>query len=644
MCGFSGFIDISRKMGLDECRSVVTRMSDRLAHRGPDDSGIWVDIEAGVALGHRRLSIIDLSPEGHQPMLSACGRFVIVFNGEIYNYRDIRRELETELGAAATGWRGHSDTEVMLAAIRHWGLERAIVRFNGMFAFALWDRQERVLRLARDRLGEKPLYYGWMGDTFLFGSEIKALQAHPAWRGKIDRGALSLMMRHSYVPAPYSIYQGIHKLPPATVLTWLPETNRESKIWCYWPAREVAERGAANPFRVTEQEATRNLEELLRDAVKLRMESDVPLGAFLSGGIDSSLVVALMQAQSDRPVKTFSIGFHEGGYDETEHANKVARYLGTEHTQLYVTPEDAMAVIPRLPMLYNEPFSDSSAIPTFLVSQLAKKDVTVSLSGDGGDELFAGYNLYRRRIWKYVGWTPRPLRLALAKALINTAPVLPAWINQRNSGSRLHEIGAMLAYPSPEMMHGNLMAHWKGGTGIVLGAEEPTTLFTDPDRWAHLPDLTHRFMYLDMVGYLPDDILVKVDRASMGVSLESRVPLLDHRVVEFSWRMPLSMKVRSGQGKWPLRQILYKYLPSGWFDRPKKGFSVPIGHWLRGPLREWAETLLDEQKLKREGFFHPQPIQKIWAEHLLGKRDWGRHLWDVLMFQAWIANEPEAGR
>ncbi len=648
MCGIVGIRDES---GVD-ARAAVEAMTATLVHRGPDDSGVWVDAAAGVALGHRRLSILDLSSAGHQPMSSHCGRYVIVFNGEIYNHVDIRKELEAS--DPAVRWRGHSDTEVMLAAFEHWGVEAALARFNGMFAFALWDRREHVLHLARDRFGEKPLYYGWMGDTFLFGSELKALKAHPAWRGEIDRGAVALYMRYSYIPAPYSIYRGIRKLLPAHVLS-IPLANgkRETpQSRAYWSAKAVAEAGVRQPFTGNEAEAVESLDVLLRDAVALRTEADVPLGAFLSGGIDSSTVVALMQAQSVRPVRTFSIGFFEAGYNEAEHAKAVAKHLGTEHTELYVTAAEAMAVIPQLPEIYDEPFADSSQIPTFLVSQMTRQHVTVALSGDGGDELFGGYNryLWGRDIWRKLGWMPKSARVAMAHGLAALSPqgwdrifaimepVLPRRLRARLPGDKLHKLAGILACSSPEEMYRGLVSHWDP-VSVVLGASEPPTALTDHAQCADVPDFTQRMMFLDLVSYLPDDILAKVDRASMAVSLEARVPLLDHRVAEFAWTLPLVMKIRDGQGKWLLRQVLYKYVPKELIERPKMGFGMPIDAWLRGPLREWAENLLDESRLKKEGFFNPGAVHEKWNEHLNGGRNWAYHLWNVLMFQTWLESQ-----
>ena len=657
MCGIAGLFGRLRP----ELASIVEKMVASIRYRGPDDSGVWCDERVGIGLGHARLSILDLSPEGHQPMVSASGRYVIVFNGEIYNHLELRRELgdfspppsfnQRERGARH--WRGHSDTETLLASVEAWGIEATLKKSVGMFAIALWDRVERVLTLARDRMGEKPLYYGWQGDTFLFGSELKALKVHPAFQGEIDRGSLALMLRHNYIPAPYSIYKGIRKLPPGTYLN-LMLGKREGELVHYWSVREVAEQGQAQPFAGSETEAIKTLETHLLESIGLQMIADVPLGAFLSGGIDSSTVVALMQAQSSRPVKTFTIGFHEEGYDEAPHAKSVARHLGTEHTELYVMPKEAMSVIPRLPALYDEPFSDSSQIPTFLVSELARRHVTVSLSGDGGDELFGGYNRYfwATHIWRRVGWAPQPLRAALAGALMALPPsawnglfrglsrFLPVGWRYANPGDKLHKLAEVLAVRTPEEIYLDLVSHWKQPTEVVRGTHEPPTVLTDPARWADLPDFEQRMMYLDQMTYLPDDILTKVDRAAMGVSLETRVPFLDHRLVEFAWSLPLAMKIHDGQGKWLLRQVLNGHVPKGLMERPKMGFGVPIDVWLRGSLKGWAEELLDEARLQREGYFNPRPIREKWAEHLTGRRNWSYYLWDVLMFQAWLEANP----
>ena len=645
MCGIAGFLDSTQSMTRDQLVATARRMTTSLRHRGPDGDGVWVDSARGIGLGHRRLAIIDLSPGGHQPMHSSCGRYVITFNGEIYNFKDLRHQLE----ALGHNFRGHSDTEVMLAAITQWGVESALEKFNGMFAFALWDRQEKALHLSRDRAGEKPLYYGWAGNTFLFCSELKALHQHPNFRAEIDRGALAAYLRHNYVPAPYSIYKGIHKLPPATFLT-IRGNSRDAFPKPYWSAKTAAEDGSAHPFEGNEAEAIDRLDSLLNDAVKIRMEADVPLGAFLSGGIDSSLVVAAMQANSSRPVQTFTIGFQVAEFNEAESAKQVAQHLGTDHTELYVTPEETMAVIPSLPTLYDEPFADVSQIPTFLVSQLARRKVTVSLSGDGGDELFGGYNTYfwGRSVHQSIDWMPRALRRVLADSLSplsrvdwNTLfdkrqSVLPSRLKQKDLGKVLQKLARILKVDDRETLYEVLQSYWMDPASIVLGAEEKRASLTNGANRTHLRDFVHVMMYLDTVTYLPDDILVKVDRASMGVSLEARVPLLDHRIIEFAWRLPLGMKVKGDRGKGTLRQVLHKYVPESLVDRPKQGFGVPIHNWLRGPLRAWAEDLLSESRLRQEGYFNGTEIRRKWSEHLSQRHDWPAQLWGVLMFQAWL--------
>lgn len=642
MCGVFGFLQPALEPG--SARSLLERGLATLHHRGPDDSGTWFDTARGVALGHARLSILDLSHAGHQPMVSACGRFVLVFNGEIYNHLDLRRELEA--GGLAPAWCGHSDTETLLASCVAWGLAATLKRATGMFALALWDRRESVLSLARDRLGEKPLYYGWHGDSFLFGSELKPLMSHPAFRKEVDRNALSAFIRFAYLPSPHTIFLDTKKLPPGCFLT---VTDKAARPVAYWSAREAAEAGRRNPFAGSEQDALAALDAHLRRAVAGQMMADVPLGAFLSGGIDSSMVVALMQAQSERPVKTFTIGFFEENYNEAEHAKAVASHLGTEHTELYVSAEQAMALIPRIPELYDEPFGDSSQIPTFLVSELARRHVTVSLSGDGGDELFGGYNRYfwARSIWSYLGWAPRPLRAALAGLLTTLPPyawnqifsglsrLLPARWHYANAGDKLHKLADTLAVKTPEDIYLKLVSLWKTPDTLVLNGAEPPTALTDASQWAELPDFESRMMYLDQITYLPDDILTKVDRAAMAVSLESRVPLLDHRLVEFAWSLPLSMKIRDGHGKWLLRQLLYRHVPRELIERPKMGFGIPLDAWLRGPLKAWSESLLDEKRLVREGYFHPAPILEKWRQHQAGSRNWSYYLWNVLVFQAW---------
>ena len=662
MCGLAGFFQANR-IDSDQACALVTRMGERIAHRGPDDGGAWCDSDAGIALVHCRLSILDLSVAGHQPMESACGRYVIVFNGEIYNHLDLRKALEACLlspalahGGGESGvWRGHSDTETLLAAITAWGVEETLKQCVGMFAFALWDRLARSLILARDRLGEKPLYYGWQGDgkerVFLFGSELNALKAHPTFAADIDRGALCLLLRHNYIPAPYSIYQGIAKLEAGCLLS-VSLTQPEPTVWKYWDAVEVARAGVTQPFAGTADQAVDALEVLAKEAVRQQMVADVPLGAFLSGGIDSSTVVALMQAQSSRPVKTFTIGFNEEGYNEAVHARAVARHLGTEHTELYVTPEQAMDVIPRLPNLYCEPFADSSQIPTYLVSKLAKQHVTVSLSGDAGDELFCGYTRYQmtNTLWRKLSVAPASLRALAARGITSIDPgkwdslahFIPGAARYSSFGDKVHKGARVLASCTVDDLYLGIVSHLGNPADWVInGKEPPTRLKGARPELEGLNDV-ERMMALDSISYLPDDILVKVDRAAMGVSLESRVPFLDHRVVEFAWRLPLSYKLRDGQTKWPLRQVLYRYVPRELIDRPKMGFGVPLHDWLRGPLRDWAEGLIDEARLRREGYFHPTPIRQMWAEHLSGRRNWVACLWNVLMFQAWLETNEGA--
>ena len=649
MCGLAGFCDFH---GLDQnAEQICLAMASKLIHRGPDDSGVWMNREHGIALGHRRLSIQDLSSSGHQPMESSSGRYIVAYNGEIYNFRD----LQTELKSLGYDFRGHSDTEVLLAAVEAWGLADALTRFTGMFAIALWDKNQRVLSLARDRIGEKPLYYGWQGGSLLFGSELKALRAHPGWQNKINRNALALYMRHNYIPAPYSIYQDIQKLTPGSLLH-IPHTTQPGVLPApvsYWNMKNVAEYGVRKPVELSDHEAVDILDGLLRESIRNQMISDVPLGAFLSGGYDSSAVVALMQAESNQKIKTFSIGFHEEAYNEADHAKRVASHLGTEHTELYVTPEQAMDVIPHLPYIYDEPFSDSSQIPTFLVSEMTQQHVTVSLSGDGGDEIFAGYERYffADALWKRIGRIPYPIRRALASGIKGINPTLLSasfkWLSPRMTsyggqgtiGDRLHKGADLLKFRRFEELYLRLISQWKDPENIVLGSEEPPTALTDCRQWAKLSDRIQHMQYLDTISYLPDDILVKVDRAAMAVSLETRVPFLDHKVLEYAWSLPQHLKTGNGKGKWILRQLLDKYIPSTIMDRPKMGFGVPIDIWLRGPLRDWAETLLDERRLREEGFFNPSPIRKKLAEHMSGERNWQYHLWDVLMFESWLESQ-----
>ncbi len=645
MCGIVGFWSQGPAL-VDPCAS-LSRMTEAIRHRGPDDEGQWYDQREQLAFGHRRLSILDLSAEGHQPMESSDGRFVIIFNGEIYNFRDLRAGLN----GRRISFRGHSDTEVMLAVIESRGLHEAVRSFSGMFAFALYDRKQRSLHLVRDRLGEKPLYYGWMDHSLLFGSELKALQRHPAWQGDIDRGALSVFLRHGYIPGPLSIYRGIHKVLPGTIVTFRPNAPREEpEIVEYWSARDAAEAGTSAPFQSDVPDVLDRMDALLREIVGREMVADVPLGAFLSGGIDSSLIVALMQAQSTNKVRTFTIGFNEPEFNEATFAKSVAEHLGTDHTELYVTPADALAVVPKLPTLYDEPFADPSQIPTYLVSELARRHVTVSLSGDGGDELFGGYSRYLvgRRLWRLLTTVPYPMRRMLARSIKMIQPglwqavikplqfVLPDRVGDGLSGHRVHRVADVVSVETAEAMYHDMMSHWRNPAAIVQGGIEPRTALTDDRRWAALEGILPRMMYLDMVSYLPDDILVKVDRASMGVSLESRAPFMDHRVVEFAWRIPDAMRMQAGAGKWILRQLLHRYVPRELVERPKMGFGVPIDSWIRGPLKEWAGDLLNESVLRDGGFFDPGAIRQKWDEHQAHERNWQYPLWNALMFQAWM--------
>jgi asparagine synthase (glutamine-hydrolysing) len=708
MCGFSGFLTTDASI-LTRAKHEASRMALAIQHRGPDDAGAWADPTAGIALGFRRLSILDLTSAGHQPMQSSSSRFVMTFNGEIYNHTDLRDLLSAEqLGAPAQPWRGHSDSETLLACFETLGLEETLQKTVGMFAIALWDRQTRTLHLARDRFGEKPLYYGWVttsrtaASAFVFGSELKALRAYPGFANPVSREALALYMRFTYVPAPYSIYQNIFKLEPGCILSIntdfstnsstninsaLPQAGKLLEVahlptaplaplrppavkgglrmHRWWSLGSVVEVGAQNHIS-SEHEALETLEQRLKDAVRVQSLADVPLGAFLSGGVDSSCIVALMQAQASSPVKTFTVGFEEAGFDESPYARAVAEYLGTEHKELFVSAKQVQAVIADLPFMYDEPFADSSQIPTHLICKVARQKVTVALSGDAGDELFGGYNRYfwGPRIWSRLAWLPYPARQALGAA-IRAVPtegwdslsrpvnaLLPDSKNITRAGINAHKLAARLSgVRDMDDLYKSLVSEWQDPAQVVKGSgsggdagvvvSEPASMLADPWPAAGAEQHQLRMMYRDSMTYLPDDILCKVDRAAMATSLETRVPFLDHRVAEVAWRLPLNMKIRNGQGKWALRQVLYKYVPKKLIDRPKAGFAIPIGQWLRGPLKDWAEALLDERRLEREGYFHPKPIRDKWVQHLSGRYDHTASLWAVLMFQSWLESTSQ---
>jgi asparagine synthase (glutamine-hydrolysing) len=637
LAGFTGFKAISREPEL-----VARDMADAIRHRGPDDGGTWIDPGAEIAFAHRRLAIVDLSPAGHQPMHSASGRHVMVFNGEIYNHAQLRARLEQE--SRAPKWRGSSDTEVLLEAAAAWGLRTALERSVGMFALALFDRKERRLTLARDRLGEKPLYYGHVGGSFVFGSELKAMAQHPAWLGELDRNAVALFMQTGNVPAPHSIYLGIKKLLPGTILAVDLDTGSETREG-YWDARSVASRGLAEPFSGTIDEAVDRTETLLKASIAGQMIADVPLGAFLSGGIDSSTVVALMQSQSARPVRTFSIGFSAEDYDEAQHARAVAKHLGTDHTELYVSEQDAIEVIPRLPEIYCEPFADASQIPTFLVSKLARSHVTVSLSGDGGDELFGGYSrhAFARRYWPTVRRIPQAARRGLASAITRISPTtwdkvanplfsaLPKSVRLPRFGEQLHKAASIAGSADDDALYQALTTRWPGGEQPVGKAG-----LGNVGNGLASGGTIRNMMFRDLTGYLPDDVLAKVDRAAMAVSLETRVPMLDHRLVEFSWSLPQDILSRNGASKWPLRQILARYVPREMIERPKSGFGVPIGAWLRGELREWAEELLSPARLSRDGLLDVDLVRRTWDDHVAGRKNAQYALWNALMLNAWL--------
>lgn len=643
MCGIAGCWD-TRLSREDTLHEHVKRMVTTLRHRGPNDSGIWIEAGSGIGLGHTRLSIIDLTPEGHQPMLSRSGRYTLVYNGEIYNFKSLRHTLQNK----GVVFRGHSDTEVILAMIEEQGLEESLKQLVGMFAFALWDSKERSLYLVRDRIGEKPLYYGWAGGAFLFASELKAICSHPDFKKEINRDILPLYLRLSSMPAPYSIYRNIFKLPPASFSKIQKSSANDYLVpKLYWPLAQIAEQNASKVSGKSEAEWLEELDALFRGIIRGQMISDVPLGAFLSGGLDSSTVVSLMQAEN-QSAKTFTIGFRDSNYDEAPHARAVAAHLKTDHTEFYVDWDEALSVIPQIPKIYDEPFADASQIPTFLLCRLARNHVTVALSGDGGDELFGGYSryLWSEKLWRKMKHMPENLRPILSSGVSGglwmwekifplVATMNP---NQKFLGKvkdRMLKLSDCLRKSSMEEIYFRLISHWPHPKDILLNAHEPQNMMTDKSLWPHLPEGMKRIMFFGVSSFLPDIMLTKVDRASMAVGLEVRAPFLDHRLVEFAWQIPDRMNFKEGKGKWILRNLLKKYLPESLIKRSKMGFEAPLDFWLRGSLRDWAEHLLDEKRLAQEGFFNVQTIRNVWKQHLSGVWDAQYYLWDILMFQSW---------
>ncbi len=642
MCGLAGFWDFKANTSKTELLAIGQKMGKAISHRGPDSEGGWCDESLGLSFSHLRLAIVDLSEAGHQPMVSRSGRSVIVYNGEIYNASELRELLSAE----GCHFRGHSDTEVILEACERWGVETTCQKLIGMFAFVFWDQKTQQLFLARDRLGIKPLYWGFNQGILFFGSQLKSFKAHPKFKPEIDKEALTSYFRFGYVPTPLSIFKNIQKLSPGSILS--VDRTQKTHEFRFWDLQNVIIRGKEKQSKTVGNDETliEELDLLLRDAVKRRMITDVPFGAFLSGGVDSSTVVALMQAQSDRPIKTFTIGFHEADYDEAKHAARVAKHLGTEHHELYLALNEAQTIIPDIPNWCDEPFADASQIPTYLISKLARQHVTVSLSGDGGDELFAGYNRYfvGQTFWQRIKKLPYWLRYLSACSIRQFSPnrwdsiakIVPNRFRPRLMGDKAHKLADILAVPNGAVFYKNLVSFWEEPAKLVLGGNEPMLYPWNLDAvFKHSSEFVESMQMMDTLTYLPDDILTKVDRASMAVGLEARVPLLDHRVVEFAYSLPMNVKIRNGQGKWLLRQVLNKYVPHHLIDRPKMGFGVPIDHWLRGSLREWAEHLLSLHRLESEGILNSKPIRQRWSEHLSGRKNWQHSLWSVLMFQAW---------